>query len=399
MVDGPGNSGQDKKIISKAKKLLLAVLILSVAFASVEAAEPIKIGVSLGISGKYAEIADVQLKAFRLWEKDINQRGGILGRKITLIIYNDKSDPRTAIDAYRYMIMSDKVDLLFAPYSSEITEAILPVTGKYGYPIIASGASEFRQWQKANKYLFGIYSPSSEYSVGFLELLTRQGFENIAIVYTEETFSKSVASGAKKWAERFGLRIALFSSLGRESGDALGIAKEIRGLRAQALIVCGYFNDAVNMRLAMKKIGWHPRAYYAVIGPTLPAYTNRLRRDADYAFSSSQWELAGKIPGSRAFHDSFTKTYGEKPSYHAATAFAAGEILEAAVKKAQAIDREKIKNVLSSMEVLTIMGRYGDDRKTGKQIKQFSLIIQNQRGKREIVWPEYLRTSKPLFGK
>jgi branched-chain amino acid transport system substrate-binding protein len=380
---------------------LLIYLLLAAFFMSspAGAVEPVKIGLTLGITGKYSDVSDMQLKAFRLWEKDVNQRGGILGRKVNLVVYNDRSDPQTAKDLYERLIVKDKVDLLFAPYSSELTGAILPITEEHSYPLVASGSSEFRSWQKRNRYLFGFYTPSNKYTVGFLEMLTQYGFDNVAIVHTEETFARNVANGAKEWAERFGLRILFFSELGREPGDAAEMAKNARRMQAQALIVCGYSNDAVNVRMALKKIGWHPRAYYASVGPTLPAYSRKLGSAAHYAFSSSQWEHLGKLPGSKSFYDLFVKTYHLKPSYHAATAFAAGEIMEAAVRKAQTLKRENIRQALATMETMTIMGRYGDDRKSGKQTKQFPLIIQNLKGRNEIVWPEHLRTARPEFGK
>lgn len=126
--------------------VVLSLLLLSPLCA--EAAEAIKIGLSLGLTGKYAELSDMQMKAFKLWEKDVNRKGGILGRKVNLTIYDDKSDPLIAKSLYEYLITKDKVDLIFGPYSSEITEAVLPVTEKYGYPLIGSAATAARLWQK-----------------------------------------------------------------------------------------------------------------------------------------------------------------------------------------------------------------------------------------------------------
>ena len=137
------------------KTLIISFLLFFIALPA-SAQEPlIKIGVSLGLTGKYSEMSNMQMKGFRLWEKEVNGRGGILGRKIKLIIYDDKSDPLTAKSLYEHLILNDKVDLVLGPYSSEITEAVLPVTEKYGYPMIASGASADRLWQRGYKYIFG----------------------------------------------------------------------------------------------------------------------------------------------------------------------------------------------------------------------------------------------------
>lgn len=374
--------------------ILLFFLMLSSSYA--DAAEPIKIGLSLGLTGKYSEMSDMQIKAFKLWERDINSRGGILGRKVNLIIYDDKSEPQTAKSLYEYMITKEKVDLLFAPYSSELIEAIAPATEKYGYPIITTGASADRLWQKGHKYLFGLYTVASRNTVGFLEMLVRYGFENVAIVYADDTFGQSVANGTKYWAEKFGLKVLMFSRVKQGSKDLVAAVNKAKESNVQVLIACGLFNEAVDVRLALKKTGWDPKAFYASVGPALNAYYEKLGRDADYTFSTSQWEPHSKFPGSEAFYESFMKSYGQIPSYQAANAYAAGELLEKAIKKTGSLDRKQIRDMLSAMDAMTIIGSYGVE-KTGRQTRHSPLIIQWQHGKKEIVWPEYLSTTKPLF--
>ena len=174
------------------------------------------------------------------------------------------------------------------------------------------------------------------------------------------------------------------------------IIVKARDSKAGVLIVCGYFNEAIDARLSMKRVGWHPKVYYASVGPAIQAYHDKLGQDADHAFSSSQWEQHGRLPGSKLYHSEFVGAYGEEPSYHAANAYAAGQILESAVRKAGSLDRKKIRNVLSAMNTVSIIGRYGVD-KTGRQVKHFPLIIQWQDGKRQIVWPKELSTATPIF--
>lgn len=383
-----------KKFGLSVLKLVLFCLLLQPANAS----EPIKVGLTLGLTGKYSEMSNMQMKGFKLWEKDVNNKGGILGRKIRLIIYDDKSDPLIAKALYEHLIMRDKADLVFGPYSSEITEAVLPVTEQYGYPVLTSGASSDKIWQKGYNYVFGVYIPASKYTVGFLELLVIKGFNDIAIVYADDSFSKSIADGTKKWAERFGLNILLFEGFKKGTKDLDSIAIKVNASNAQALIVCGHLDEAVNMKLSLKNMGWQPKAYFASVGPAVQAFHERLGANADGVFSSSQWEHHSRLnlPGCHEFYDAYMRTYDKAPSYHAASAYAAGQILEAAIKKTKSLDRKKIRDVLSAMDTMTILGRYGVD-KTGMQIKHFNLIIQWQNGKKEVVWPEELRTAKPVF--
>lgn len=385
-------------------KFSVLIVIISLCFATfippkaASGSDIIRIGITLGLTGKYSEMADTQLKGFKLWEKDINGKGGILGKKVKIMAYDDKSDALSAKALYEKLISKEGVEVVFAPYSSEITEAVSAVTEKYGYPVLASAASADRLWQKGYKYLFGVVSPASKYSVGFLELLVMNELNDVAIIYADDLFSVDIAEGTKKWAERFGLKIALFEGFDKGKANFDELAKKAMLSKAQALIVCGHFEEAVYTRLSLKKIKWFPRALYASVGPSLQAFYNKLGADANHVMSSSMWEHCGGLnpKGCQAFYEAYLKTYGEEPSYHAATAYAAGQILEAAAIKANGFDRNKIRETLSKMETVSILGRYGVDAR-GMQTKHFNLTIQWQNGKKEIVWPEELRTAKPVL--
>jgi len=377
-------------------KTLLAVLLLITCSAATVLADVISIGVSLGLQGRHAEISRLQEKSFRLWERDVNRRGGILGRKVRLIVYDNKSQPEIASQQYRKLITEQHVDLLFAPYSSELTEAVLPLTEMYGYPLIASGASGDRLWNGTQRYFFGLYTMASRYTAGFLEMLAKNNIKHLAILYADDAFSIGIANGSKQMAENMGIKVSVFSGFNKNSKEFDTFIKKARGARSDAVMLCAYLDEAVEMSKALKQNGWQPKAYYASVGPALKVYQEKLGKNAELSFSSSHWERFNKFNGSEAFYRSFIKAYGAEPSYHAANAYAAGEIMERAIRKAGSLNRDKIRDYLSKSSMTTIIGRYGVD-KSGRQIKHFPLIIQIQRGKKEIVWPQGIATAKPVF--
>ncbi|HPX61506.1 MAG TPA: amino acid ABC transporter substrate-binding protein [Deltaproteobacteria bacterium] len=377
-------------------RLLIVLLFFCGICQPAEAAGKVRIGLTLGLTGQYTEMADMQIKAFRLWEKQVNSGGGILGKPVELVILDDRSDPATARKLYEKLIKSERVDLLFAPYHSDLVEAIMPLLEANKYPLLSSGAASDRLWKKNYRYLFGVYAVASRYPVGFLEMLSRSGLQNVAIIFSEDAFGQSLGLGAKKWAERFGLKVVRLAGLKHNSRDYTSPVEAARKAGAQAIVVCGLFNEAVNVRQALKKSGWYPKAYYASVGPALPAYHEHLATDAEHTFSTSQWEPHSRFPGATRFYKSFQETYGQAPSYQAASAYAAGELLQKSAGKARSLDRQKIRDVLSTMNTVTIMGRYSVDR-SGRQIGHEPLIIQWQHGKKEIVWPLELSTAKALF--
>lgn len=361
-------------------------------------AAPIRIGISLSLTGKYAPMAKMQERAYRLWETHTNTNGGILGRTVDVIIYDDGSDKEAAQKIYRNMIEKEQLEFLFAPYSSSITMAVLPITEKYGYPLLTPGAASDSIWKQGYRYVFGVYLPASRYSLGFLELMRTRNFDKLAVISADDSFSQNAARGVKKWSERLGMQIVLHRTISKGAQQLEPEARAVKESGAHALLMCGHFNEAVQMRRALKDIDWYPRVYWATVGPVLEAYYDQLGALANNSFSSTQWKYYEKLPfpGSKQFYNTFTDTFHVEPSYHAAASYATGLILHTAIKKAGNTDRAKVRDILGALDITTLLGRYGVDR-TGMQIRQFALIIQWIDGRQEIVWPPELRTTEPRF--
>lgn len=375
--------------------LVVACLLSSLFERDLFAVPPLKIGLTLSLTGRYAEMAEMQKKGFELWASEVNKKGGLLGREVKLLIYDDRSDPETAKRLYEAMIDKEGVDLIFAPYSSEITEAVAPVTERHGYPMIVSGASADRIWQRGYKYIFGLYTPASRYALGFLELLVINNIDDLAILYADDAFSVGVAEGTRKWAERLDLKVRYFKSFRKGEKGLEPFLKEAKASGAKVLILCGHLEESIQAKRSLKAIEWMP-IYFATVGPATDRFYKILGLDAELTFSSSQWEHTASFRHCTDFYESFLKTYGIKPNYHAAIAYAAGQLIEQAVQKAKTTDRERVRRILSHMEAVTIIGRYKVDR-SGFQTRHQNLITQWQGMKREIVWPESVRTAKPLL--
>ncbi len=384
--------------MAKGLAILAGILILLTGSPIHGSGRPITIGVSLSLSGKYAAMGKMQKKGFELWEDYTNSQQGLLGRPVQMRIIDDRSDPAAATAIYRRLIEKDKVDLVFGPYSSSISEAILPVTEKNKYPVLLSGASADKLWEQGYQYAFGVYTPAGKYIVGFLQLLVHHEIKKIAVVSADDTFSLSISKGAEKWGRRFRLDTTLFKPFQKGRKDLRLPAKDAMESGAEALITCGHLDESVNMQRALKSIGWRPKACYASVGPATDKFHEILGDDADLTFSSSQWEASvGKhFPRGNEFISSFKEVHGRPPTYHAATAYAAGMILNAALKKTGSLNRRRLRNTLSVMDAMTVIGRYGVD-DYGFQVRHFPLIIQWQSGEKKVVWPEKLKQTDPVF--
>ena len=379
--------------------MVLVAAVLHHANAS-DAKSPIRIGVSLGLTGQYAKLATDFKRGYELWANLVNQQGGILGRSVELIVRDDKSNNDIAKSIYTDFATSDEVDFILAPYSTAITSAILPVTEQYGYPLLATGASSDELWLRGYRHLFAISAPASRHTTGFLYLLSEAKITRVAIVSADDGFSMSVGDGANKWSQDYGITVVSYQKIVKGTADLTTQAETARNSGAEAIIMAGHFEESINMRKAMKKISWTPKAYFASIGPGLDSYYTTLGSDAEQAFTQSHWEVREDVqmPGAKEFIDAYAVVNKEKPSYYAARAYVAGSILEQAIKKAGTLDRKTVTETLFNLNTKTLLGRYLVDR-TGAQTKSYAMIAQWQNGKREIVWPEELRTAKAIFTK
>jgi branched-chain amino acid transport system substrate-binding protein len=381
--------------------LLIILLSLPILSSYISAdQEQVNIGISLSLTGKYASFGRMQKNSYDLWQDTVNSKGGLLGRKVSLIIVDDQSSEENAKANYPTLIEKDHVDLVIGPYSSIICEAIMPIVEKHKYPTLLPAGSADQIWEHGFQYGFGLTPPASKYTVGFLELLVHYKYKRIAILNADDSFSITLARNTQKWAKRLALEIVYLNEFKKGTKDLLPFSRDIQKSEPDALIVCGHLDESVNMRKALKQSNWYPKAFYASVGPALTEFHDILGIDAELTFSSSYWEadVSDKYVFSKEFAQLFTERYKEQPSYHAANAYAACMIIEQAVERTKSLDREKLRQVFQTMNTLTLIGYYGVD-KSGKQIRQFPMIIQWQKDKKEVVWPMEIQTVAPVFSR
>ena len=360
--------------------------------------EPIRFGVSLGVTGSYKLTSSKQRDAYLLFEEEVNEKGGILGRPVKFVILDNESKVERAVEQYETLIVKDKVDFVIGPYTSTLTLAISKVVEKYGYPTLAAGAASDKIWQQGYENIFGMWTPASRYSLGFLKMITYNKLDNLVIVTPDDPFGYSIAEGAKKWANALRLNVLDFITFKYGTKDLSDIAKRVRSSQPEVVICTGHYYVGEAMRKAFDHIDWEPRVFFATVSPTYQKYYDDFGEKVELDFSSSIWEPHPKLnyPGSFEFAKRYKERYGNPPTYHAASAYAAGEVMKKAIETAGSLDRDKVREVLQNLNTLTLLGRYAVD-KTGVQIKRFPLVVQWQQGKKEIVWPKELQTAPYKF--
>jgi branched-chain amino acid transport system substrate-binding protein len=375
-----------------------------------QAQSTFRIGASLSMTGTYAELGQIHERAYRLCLKQINDRGGLLGRKVELVVQDDRSEVADAVAIYEKLIAQDKVDLVFSPYSSPLTEAVANITEKHRIPMIAAGAATTAIFKKGRKYAFMLLSPAEVYLEGLLDTAAKRGLKTVAIVYEDTLFPKAIAQGASEIAKKRGLNVVLMEGYTRKTTDFSALLNKVKALNPDVLGAATYFDDAVAIIRHAREAGVNPRMTGVTVGGDLPKFYELLGPSAEYVYGASQWEpelvtmragglvpIARLYPGAREFVEELQKMFpGAGVSYQSAAAYAACNIIAEAVRTVGALDRERIRDALAKFDGNTAFGSFKVDA-DGFQTAHKMVSFQWQKGKKIIVWPEELAAERPVF--
>lgn len=358
---------------------------------------PVRVGVFISRSGDLAEQGTMYSRGLQLWAHQVNASGGILGRPVELVLKDDADDPAKAAEAYSGLCGPDQADLLLGPQNTALSMACMPVLQQAGMPCVFPMASSDILWDQSHGLAFGVQSPLSEWSLGFFEVAAKSGIRSMALVAVEKSGRNDVLLPAVKWAKRYGVALP-FQAVVPQKDLPVTLA-QAQASGAESIMLWCAPRGCRDTLSTLRRLPWKPRAVFAACEPGSPDFLATLGKDAEGIFTAAPWtkRTAPAFRGGAEFLAAFRKEFSSEPNHYAAAAFAGGQILEAAAKKAQSLDRESIRQALANLNVMTIIGRYGVA-PSGMQLRQFPLTLQWLKGKNEIVWPEELRTAKPVTG-
>ncbi|MDH3370323.1 MAG: amino acid ABC transporter substrate-binding protein [Gammaproteobacteria bacterium] len=375
---------------------LLSILLFLFASPALTQNNEIHVGTSVALTGKYARTGQEQLQGFQMWVEEVNERGGLLGKKVHLIHYDDESKPETGAKLYEKLITDDKVQLLIGPYSSDVTLAASTVAEKHNFPMVSSGASSSEIWARGYKNIFGLYTLADLYMDQIIELGKSKGLKKIALVYENTAFPRGVAEGVKRKAKELGMQIVFEEEYGKASTDFSSMIIKIKAKKADMVIGGSYLPDSTGFMRQAKEARLYAKIFAFAVGPGLPDFGHNLGLDAEGVMGNTQWEPTLKLPGAKEFAEKYKVRHGHEPGYHAGGGYGAGHVLEAAVKKAGSTDRDKVRAALFALDTVNAFGRFKVDA-TGKQIGKPAYAVQWLGGERHIVLPEEAATAKVFY--
>ena len=362
------------------------------------AQQPIRLGVSLSITGKqYSIQGSYGREGYLLCQKHVNAQGGVLGRPIEFVIYDDGSDEKTAVRLYEKLLAEDKVDAVLGPYGSAITDAVADVTEKHRKLMLAPMAATTSIWEKGRRYLIMMFAPVEGLSEGLLDLAARNGLKRLAVIKLDGLVANAAAKGASELAKRNGLELVFSETYPNGTTDFSDLLNKVKATKPDVLVAASIrLQDLVTITRQMRGVGLNVAMFSAVPYGLLPDYYKQLGKEAEFVYSGSFWETGLAYPGNREFVAAYEKEFNRAPAVQSAGAYAGCQLLAEMVRRTRSLDSDKLREALLTLKTKTIVGDFAVDER-GFQIAHKAITIQWQDGKQVVIWPDELASGKLRF--
>ena len=334
--------------------------------------QPIRVGFSIAQTGPISGGGQAALVALRTWADDVNSRGGLLGRKIELVVYDDQGNPSMTPGIYAKLIDIDRVDLLIAPYGSVPTAPILPLAKQR--KLLLMGNFSFQVNARIQHDMWFNNAPwndASSWSEGFFKIGQAQGARTISFLAADNEFAQNLAGGARELAKQAGLRAVYDQNYPPNTVDFSSMVRGIRAARPEMAFVASYPADSAAIVRSVREIG---------VGDTVKIFGGGM---VGLQYTPIMQSLGSALNGILNYNtyvpgakyegiDDFLQRYSRRAAearvdplgyYLTPFAYAIGQLLEQAANATGTLDHPRLAQYLRTNEMKTIVGpvRYRKD--------------------------------------
>jgi branched-chain amino acid transport system substrate-binding protein len=386
------------------------------------AAEPIKIGFGMGLTGGLAASGKAALLGMQIWEEETNAKGGLLGRPVKLIYYDDQSNPATVPGIFTKLLDVDKVDLVTGDYGTNLLAPAMPIVIQHKMTFFALFGLDVNKEFHYERYFSmvptGGPDPSASFSQGFFAVAAEQNPKpkTLAIIAADAEFPHNAADGARKNAKQAGMQIVYDKTYPPNTSDFTPIVRAVDAANPDVVISLSYPPDAVGMIRAANEVGIKAKMFGGgLVGTQYASIKQQLGPQLNGIINYDFWEPAKTLvfPGV----NDFLKKYQAKAAgagvdplgyYLPPFAYANLQVLAAAVEATKSLDQGKLAEWLHANTIKTIVGdiKYGSN---GEWAEPRVLAVQyhdvegsgldqwKSDAKQTILWPAKYATGKAIY--
>jgi branched-chain amino acid transport system substrate-binding protein len=365
--------------------LISPALVKTPAFA--QGAAPIKIGFSMALTGPLAANGKQALLGAQIWQDEINGKGGLLGRQVQLVNYDDQSNPANVPGIYTKLLDVDKVDLIIGPYATNMVAPAIPIAmqrGKTFIGLFALAANSEFHYPKYFSMLPSGPTPKEAFTEGFFQVAAAQSPkpQTIAIAAEDADFSHNAAEGARNNVKKYGFNTVYDKTYPPNSTDFSPIIRAIQATNPDLVVFCSYPLSSVGLTLSANELGLKPKMMGgAMVGLQATVFKSKLKSKLNGIVNYETWVPSPKLMAPAA---DFFKTYQSKAQgagvdplgyYLGGWGYAYFQVLGEAITGTKSLNDDKLADYMRSHDFKTIMAdvKFGKD---GEWTKSGMLQVQ-----------------------
>jgi branched-chain amino acid transport system substrate-binding protein len=401
--------------------LIAAFVVLAIGDAGAQGAKPIKIGFGMALTGGLAGNGQGALVAMQIWREDVNKKGGLLGRPVEFVYYDDQTNPATVPGIYTKLLDVDKVDFVVSGYGTNLIAPAMPIVMERKLTfmgLFGLGNNEKYKYSRYFQISPGGPHPAGSFSEGFFELAARQNPKpkTVALVGADAEFPQNALVGAREHVKRLGFQTVYDKTYPPNTVDYTPIVRAIKATNPDVVFVASYPPDSTGMILAAQEVGLEPKMFGGgMVGlhftSLLTKLGPKLNGIVDYGF----WvpEPTMKFPGVEAFLQKYQPAAakaGVDPLgfYLPPWAYAMMQVLGDAIEGTKGLDQQKVADYIHAHEFDTVVGKvkFGPD---GEWAKDRTIAIQfqnikgndvdqfKQPGKQVVIYPDGFKSGNLIY--
>ena len=386
-----------------------------------EADDPIRIGFSMALTGALAGAGKAALLSMQIWAEDINSTGGLLGRQVELVYYDDQTNPSLVPGIYTKLINIDRVDLLVSGYGTATIVPAMPIIMNYNrlfLTLFALAGNEEFQYDRYFQIMPAGPNPRVAWSKGFFEIAMQQNPapKTIALVGADAEFPRNAMIGARHNAQQFGLEIVYDRNYPPNTVDFTPVMRAIQATKPDLVYVASYPPDSVGIVRSINEIGFTAKQFGGgMVGLQYATFLEKLGEQLEGIVNYDFWvpEPTLQFPGIQEFlskYQEYAVDAGVDPLgyYLPPYAYAYLQILGQAITQTESIDEEILAEHIRSNEFSTVVGNvaFGPD---GEWKKSRILMVQFQNivgrnlqqftepGTRVVLYPPEWASGQPQY--
>jgi branched-chain amino acid transport system substrate-binding protein len=396
-----------KGLLAALAAAVLAAAVVAASASSRPTAGPIKIGISLSLSGDFSDPGKAVKRGYDLWAAYVNAHGGILGRQVQLKIVDDASSPDQVVSNYQNLITRDHVDLVFGPFSSLLTGPAATVANRYHYAFLEPAGGGPKVFAlKLHNLFFVQPAPVVKCGDSFVAYLkslpASQRPKTAAYPSLDDPFSSPIADAMQAQLQKQGVKTVFRTIYPAETTDMTPIVAKAIAKKPDMIVAGTQSQDAYGQVKALVQANYNPKFLFFANGANSPTeFPSKVgKNNVNGIFSCSDWTPAAPTSGNKLFVAQYLKKYGGSQfdiDNNSSEAWAVGQLLQLVVKKNGSLDNQKIIDALHKGVWPTIEGNLSWD--ANGSPNGDDLLVEWVNGKLLPVFPAKVALAKPFSPK